>query len=144
MFRDRITADIKRFGRSIIGVGAGDDQPPFAYTIGNGVQWPPLPELLVIGFAKSMFLNDLSRLMIARAAAFDDGELVRLVGSKVPVKVIRASDTAKSDFTIGAGRYYGHERYDVMQVLIPDFDGVFPGEPGCQSPFDRVPVLAMP
>jgi hypothetical protein len=146
-FHRRTAADIARVGRTIVGVGAGEDTPAFAYTIGNHLHRIarfrpcPLPELLVIGTYQGSFLNLLSRLMIGRSAAFEDGEQVQMLGGRYPVRIIRANGTARTDYAIQAGRYFGTEEFEVMQVLMPDLDGVFPGEPGCQSPFRDVPVL---
>jgi Domain of unknown function (DUF4262) len=50
--------------------------------------------------------------------------------------------TAGQSITIQAGQFYGTEEYPVQQVLIPDPDGRFPGDPNCQPPYCRFPVLA--
>jgi hypothetical protein len=88
---EMVEDDIRRNGRSVLCVGAEDDSPAFAYTIGNAIEG--LPELLMIGGVCDSCavnaLDDLSEKMIERRAAFDDGELVRL-GAKYPVKIIDA------------------------------------------------------
>jgi hypothetical protein len=141
-FYDRIDRDIKQYGRSIIGVGSGDDGAlPFAYTIGNQLQ--ALPELLIIGMMKAGFLNDLSQIMIDARGTFANGQLVRIDGARLPVKVIRANKTAYTEYTVQAGRYFGHDDYPIMQVLMPDRDGKFPDEAGCQPPYSDVPILGL-
>jgi hypothetical protein len=147
-FYNGITKDIERNGRSIIGVfpTEDDDGPPFAYTIGNAVKpdrtgAAPLPELLVIGVARAGFLNDLSKMMIAAGAPFEDGQIVLIPGGRLPVKIIQANDTARSEYAIQAGQYFSTESYPLMQVLIPDRDGKFPDETGCTVPFSTFPVL---
>jgi hypothetical protein len=40
-----------------------------------------LPELLVIGVARAGFLNDLSKMMIAAGAPFEDGQIVLSIAS---------------------------------------------------------------
>lgn len=67
----------------------------FSYTIGN--QLKGLPELLVIGSCEASYLNDYSRLMIARGAPFDDGEVVALPKLRRPMKMIRTGAIAKQD-----------------------------------------------
>ena len=139
-FHRRTAAHIKRDGRSIVGVLATeeDDGPPFTYTIGNHLKG--LPELLVIGTSQGFFLNTLSHLMIAAGHGFEDGETVRMLGSK-EVKLIHASAAAREEYTIQAGEHFGHQNYSVMQVLMPDKQGRFPGEDGCDEPYASVPVL---
>ena len=116
-----------------------DDGPPFAYTIGNALK--NLPELLVIGTSDAGFLNDLSQMMIEAGMPFADGHLVRIGGARLPVKLIRADPVAQDEYTIQAGEFRGHDDYAVMQVLIPDREGRYPGDAGCQEPWSRFPVL---
>lgn len=76
---------IARYGRTIIGVGGGDaGEPPFSYSIGNHLKG--LPELLIIGSCQAPYLNEMSRLMIARGRPFDEGELVKTLTLLLPMK----------------------------------------------------------
>jgi hypothetical protein len=142
-FYQGTTEHINRSGRSILGVFPceGEDGYSFAYTIGNHLKG--LPELLVIGTTNGAFLNDLSQMMIDTGRPFLNGQLVRIGDARLPVKIIRANSTAQADYTIQAGQYFGHEDYDVMQVLIPDPAGKFPGENGCQEPYSLFPILRL-
>jgi hypothetical protein len=79
-------------------------------------------------------------MMIDADAIFEDGQIVLLPGAHLPVKIIRANDTART-YALQAGRYFGHNDYPIMQVLIPDRAGKFPDEAGCQPPFSDIPVL---
>ena len=139
-FQRHIESDIRRYARHIICVGREVESPSFAYTIGNWLA--KLPELLVIGTTDGGFLNNLSQKLIARGAAFDNGEIVSL-GGKFPVKIITADERAQRDYTIQAGQYLGTEDYLVQQVLISDRDGRFPDQPECQPPYSAIPVLMM-
>ncbi len=85
----------------------------------------------------------LSQQMIERGCAFDNGERVRLTVARVPVKLVVASGIARDEYTVQAGVHFGHEKYAVMQVVVPDPAGRFPGEPGCDAPWSEVPVLAL-
>jgi hypothetical protein len=125
---------IREHGRHILGVFNCEDTtgPEFAYTIGNHDKG--LPELLVIGTPKGGFLNDLSLIMINRGEQFADGEIVD-IGGRFPVKVVDANPAVRDEFTIQAGQYYGTEDYAVQQVLIPDREGRFPGDPNCDEPY---------
>ena len=95
-FYAKIARDVREHNRSIIGVGADEGEPPFAYTVGNATR--DLPELLVLGLAANHgVLNRLSDIMLNRGKRFDDGELVSL-GGQFPVKIIDAtSPRVRSD-----------------------------------------------
>jgi hypothetical protein len=132
-----IEHDIRKYGRSIIGVAA---DPSFAYTIGN---WKAgLPELLVIGTRQASFLNDLSERMRSRGKAFVNDEVINL-GGRCPLKAVIANKTARDQYTIQAGEHFGTEDYALLQMLISDLNGVFPDEPGCAEPYSRLPVLRL-
>ena len=139
--RRRTAAHIERAGRTVVGVFPTEEDPgvPFAYTIGNHLKG--LPELLVIRTTEAGFLNTLSHLMIAAGHGFEDGETVRMLGSKASVKLIHANAAAREEYTIQAGEHFGHQNYSVMQVLISDKKGRFPGDEGCEEPYASVPVL---
>ncbi len=140
-FHAGTVAHIEKHGRSIIGVFAcADDDIPFSYTIGNHLKG--LPELLVIGSSRAPYLNDFSRLMIARGGPFANGEVVALPMLTLPMKFIVADTRAHENYTVQAGEYLGHQNYDVLQVLISDREGRFPDQPGCQPPWSTFPVLA--
>ena len=81
---------IARYGRTIIGVGGGDaGEPPFSYSIGNHLKG--LPELLIIGSCQAPYLNEMSRLMIARGRPFDEGVLVKTLTLLLPSRRRRLS-----------------------------------------------------
>jgi hypothetical protein len=141
-FHDNVESDIKQYGRSIVGVCGDDGSHPFAYTIGNYRQ-AMLPELLVIGVMRAGFLNDLSQQMIDAGQPFKDGQIVLLPGAEAPLKMIRANNTARTEYAVQAGVHFGHDNYSIMQVLLSDHDGKFPGETGCQPPYSDVRVLRM-
>lgn len=148
-FYEKIKQDIEGYGQSLIGVGSGvcdccdDDEVaeyPFIYTIGNSTKG--LPELLVIGFADSRFgslLNHICDVQRERGA-FKDGQLID-IGGKVPLKAVLANEVAKTEYTIQVGRYLESEEYEVIQLLVPDPQGRFPGDPSCDEPYASVPVL---
>jgi Domain of unknown function (DUF4262) len=140
-FREGTAGHIERNGRSIIRVFTTDEDDgfPFAYTVGNHIR--KLPELLVIGTSRAPFLNDLSQMMIDIGRPFLNGQLVRIGIARLMVKLVRASDAAREEYTVQAGEYFGHQNYEVMQVVLPDRTGKFPDEPGCQPPWSTFPVL---
>jgi hypothetical protein len=66
------------------------------------------------------------------------------LGGRLPVKIINATAQAQAEYTFGVGRYYDTNAYQVRQILIPDPDGHYPGDPRCAKPFADVPVLSPP
>ena len=144
-FYKEIKKSIKSHGRFIF---AEDDGvgPPFAYTIGNTEKG--LPELLAIGVCghNALALDHLSDIMVERGEPFQEGEVVDIskwCDDRYPTefKVINTNAKARDEYTIRAGQYFGHEDYQVQQVLIPDRQGYFPGDPKCGR---IVPVLTSP
>lgn len=136
-FHEQVAEVIARVGRQVIGV---IDNPPFAYTIGNTLHDPPHPELLVIGTSDNRMLNALSEMVVERGRPFDHMELVDL-GGKFPVRILQAGSRARREYTIQAGQHLGQEDYAIMQVLLPDQQGRFPGDPGCSHPYCIAPIL---
>lgn len=53
--------------------------------------------------------------------------------------MIATSDAARRNYTIQAGQFYGHEDYEVQQILFPDRSGRYLDDPRCDY---RLPVLA--
>jgi Domain of unknown function (DUF4262) len=133
---DDIAEDIRRDGRSVLCVSAEPNKHAFCYTIGN---WERrLPELLMIRAASAaagQSLNALSNMMIDRGRAFASGE--RIAVASITVKIIRADSRAREQYTIQAGQHFGHEHYEVLQVLLSDLRGHFPDEPGYRA---RLPI----
>lgn len=127
--------------RVVLAVARTRREPAFQYTVGN--QEKGLPELLLIGNysqeAGGALLNQLSAQMKERRAAFADGEQITL-GGEHPMLIHTAGPEAKSQWTIQAGQFYCSEDYQVQQVLLPDENGRYPGDPLCHKDY-RVPVL---
>lgn len=134
-YRGVIQANIDRAGQHLVAVFPGDEEPGFAYTVGNAGHG--LPELLILGnFAPSTMggiLNDLGRRMRSAGQPLD-GEIS--LGGSFPVRIQPAGRGAVRRYTLMAGRYLGHDRYSVLQVLFCDPFGIFPGEPGCDPRYD--------
>jgi hypothetical protein len=118
------------------------------YTIGNHEKG--LPELIAVypggkkmgeRFAGS--LNRAGEIQRERGTPFEHGELVSL-GGRLPVRIVDATARAKAEFTFGVGRYYGTDDYQVRQIVVPDPDGRYPGDPLCADPYAGIPVLSPP
>jgi hypothetical protein len=144
-FFDNLEENIARTGRSVIGVFPTEDEPDrnppngwFQYSIGNTLKG--YPELLVIGFHDNGWLiNMVSKRMIENKWTPPDGEKIDL-GGKYPILAVHASPLVKERFTIQAGEYLCRH-YDVIQLVVPDQRGRFPGEKGCAEPYSKVRVF---
>jgi hypothetical protein len=135
---------IIKYGQFIQGVFATVDEPdfvPFMYTIGNHEKG--LPELLIVGKFVSPPVAGLLNYLGAKMRA-DGGLPIGLVdvGAKCPIKIAPATNVhVGDDYTIQVGQYYGTEDYQVLQVIAPDPQGRFPGDPGCMPPYSQQPNL---
>lgn len=132
-YRAMIQANIDDSGRCVQGVAAN---PSFYYTIGHTIRG--LPELLLIGNLNPKtatgILNFISVHMFKSEAALPEGIID--VGLKLPIKVRKAGDLAKGEYTVQAGNYHGSDDYDVLQILFCDRAGKYPGDWGVDPEFD--------
>jgi len=134
-FYAAIERNIARSGQHMFLIFADGETPAYAYSIGNALHG--LPELLLVGnFSPRLagsVINDLGRKM-REARRPLEGDID--IGGQFPVRVRRASAEARQRFTLQAGRYLRHEEYDVLQLLLCDAAGIYPGEPGCEPAYD--------
>lgn len=139
--RAAISAGIDSHGQHLIGVFPTHDDPgiPFVYTIGNASIG--LPELIIVGPFPAptvgAILNLIGVKMREEGKPFSEDVDI---GGKFPLKVHNASGAAKSEWTIQAGQFLGHEDYAVQQLLLCDPEGRYPGEPGIQPGY-AVPLI---
>jgi hypothetical protein len=130
-----IQSNIDMAGQHIFAIFPDDDTAGFAYTIGNTRLG--LPELLIIGnFAPVLMasvLNEVGR-RVRQTDQVPDKDID--IGGTYPIRPRLAGATARSAFTIQVGRFLGHEEYTVVQLLLPDPMGRYPGEAGCDPRYD--------
>jgi hypothetical protein len=146
-FRRRLFDDVARHileaGQSVVGVFDPDGEDlPFSYTIGNTAHG--LPELLIVGLeprAAQNVLNALGLMMRERGTAFANLEQVSLHAGALPVLMVETDDRGTGAFAVQAAAYYADRPVAVVQVLVPDPLGLFPGHAGCQQPYASVEVL---
>lgn len=132
---EQVKENVRRFGQHVWGVGGSEVTPPFAYTVGNASRG--LPELLFIGefhFDLGMqILNAVAERMV-KDGRLDEGMLD--IEWTFPFKVREAGGDVRDMFTIQASRYLGHQDYRVMQIMICDPKGRYPGDPGVDPRYD--------
>lgn len=133
----RIAENIRRYGLHVMGVmpAPQEGKPGFAYTIGNALAG--LPELLLIGNlameASASILNELSKRMADTKAPLRETESL---GGQFPVRTRFCSSAAHDEWTIQAAVYLGHNEFQVMQVILCDPEGRYPGDAAIQSQYD--------
>lgn len=137
MFQQQIQSNIDRVGQHVFGASPtspGDEA--FLYTVGNALRG--LPELLIVGNIPlemgCMILNVIGDHMRKNERAPDEG-LLDLDWS-FPFKIRKCSDLAKEEYTIQCGQFLGRENYDVLQVMICDKSGKYPGEENVDPRYD--------
>jgi len=107
------------------------DKSPFCYTIGLTEQDPGHPEFIVFAIAPptahTILTTFANRVMAGEK--FQDGQELEGIIEGYPVRLRRVEDpslhTAMIYNTYGAFS-------PVLQILLPDKEGRFPGEPGCE------------
>lgn len=138
-FYTNIAQHIAEYGHSILGVV--DDKETFFYTIGRAIRGEP--EFLLVANVHpevgTDLLNTLSKLCKSSAEELN-GEIIML-GGYYGIRLLWANDTVRQDYTIQAGQFLEREDYDVVQVLIPDKAGRYPGDPACDMPYAQQPIL---
>lgn len=119
-----------------------EDAMPYAYTIGNAIHGGP--ELLLIGSADAGvrdLLHHVSR-MIPRDPRSGYMFKPQAKGSTrlklVDANVAKASEVLH---TLRIGEYHLATPFRLMQVLLPDPNGLYPDDPRCAEPYRRVPVI---
>lgn len=130
-----IERNIARSGQHLFLIFADGETPAYFYTVGNALRG--LPELLLIGNIPPRvaggIVNELGQRMRGTGRPLE-GDIE--VGGRFPVRLRRASAEARQAYTLQAGRYFRHEEYDVLQILLCDPGGIYPGEPGCEPGYD--------
>lgn len=137
MFQQQIQSNIDRVGQHVFGIfPTSPDDEGFLYTIGNALRG--LPELLIVGNIPldigCMILNVVGDHMRKSEKTLDEGFLD--LDWTFPFKIRKCSDRAKEEYTVQCGQFLGREDYDVLQVMICDKAGKYPGEEGVDPRYD--------
>lgn len=137
---EMVQLNIDSHGQHLVGVFDPEDgQLPFVYTIGNALKG--LPELLIVGrFDARVVASILNHVADDMRAAGERLPEVVDIGGKFPIHARTAGPAAKTDWTIQAGVYLGHQDYEVQQLLLCYPEGVYPGEEGIDPGYE-VPLI---
>lgn len=133
-FFAQVVSNIEEYGTHVTGVGAGDGQPPFAYTTGLA-RVDAHPEFVIYGLDPSTaqtLLNNLSKTVLDGTERYAHGDWVdRLLAKSTPVRLI-AVDDSSIDLTVSNAlfRDQGDPPVAALQVVFPDKFGLWPWEDG--------------
>jgi hypothetical protein len=132
--------------RAVLGDGPG--VPPFTYSIGL---FDRLPELLCIGPCAEVAgptVNALARRLLSQPELALPGQQVELPTDRGALPEVRlgAVDARwRGLYVTQAMNHHGTDDIDILQVLVPDPDGRFPGDPDVDAySYSFQPVLADP
>lgn len=133
---DKIRADVEQFGWHVVLIPEGNHSsaPSFAYTIGVHRSFA-LPDLLCLGLP----LDRAHRIINAaveemrRAGAVQEGDRRPEVLKGALCEYLRVPQRSYRPYLGYAIWFYGGCEFPVFQLLYPDAEGRFPGEPSCDD-----------
>lgn len=133
---DQMLERVGKYGWTLQYVFGDPDlsMPSFTYTIGLSAKG--LPDLLVFGLPQeaSGIVADIAQMMVESKTRLADGLVIRDVAS-VPLKLRSLGLSDGFKFATGAKRFAREQHYtaSLMQIVLPDQAGRFPGEDGCDQ-----------
>lgn len=125
-----ITENIQRHKRHLAWHMCTD--PNFSFSIGNHIRG--LPELIMLGNLPADIIMMTLNLVSEKQEAEGAKEGVLDIGFTLPVKVRFANNPF--DLMTEAIEWLGTKDFRVMQVLIPDKQGKYADEEGCEAPYN--------
>lgn len=130
---------IRRVGWCVQGVGGGDDDPPFAYTVGLTETFGH-PEIFIVGFGFQMSQNVLNSAAdaIRRGHRLDSNKLADEVIQNFPVAVRTLGKKQAGARGKVARARYAPKGFEAVQMFLPDASGRFPWDPACDPKYAEV------
>lgn len=132
-FYNGVKENIDKYGVSLTSVFDPDDAaPPFTYSI--GMSQLQLPELIIQGLPPESSAATINLIHeMAEQRSFDYSQpciVTGLLEGGYKLAFMPVDERCKKDYTIQVGRYYNSEHYDVVQIVVPDRNNLFPWEEG--------------
>lgn len=137
-------ADIERYGCHVVLVREEGDHPPFAYSVGIQ-RTTSAPEVVVLGLAQELahwLVNETHRRQAAGERFAEGAEQQGFLGGDFPVRFHRVARTHYREH-FGWNRWlYGGDDFEVLQLVYPSTQGVWPCDPAAPPAFRaRQPLL---
>ncbi|HVE53927.1 MAG TPA: DUF4262 domain-containing protein [Ramlibacter sp.] len=144
---DNIGRCIAEYGCFVLSVADPDGaEPPFSYSTGIAMD-SGHPEVIVFGLSPRMgswIVNEYNR-QVRAGKKFRPGVPYKGFLRGFPVYVEPAEPRKAVNFMFACNRLYADFGYPVVQVIIPDTNGVWPWEKGAPRAFRKIqPLLCKP
>lgn len=131
-FQGRIDTLVGEHGWAVIGGELGEDEPVFAHSIGLTESYDH-PEIMIVGFEPALMgalINNAGKLVSRGARLVDGAEADKILdGSRVAFREI--PNELHSPHTSVLRKRYGRRACGVLQMFLPDGDGLYPWDEGC-------------
>ncbi|MBK1697634.1 DUF4262 domain-containing protein [Rhodovibrio salinarum] len=150
--RSAILSNVEQHGWHIAGVNEDSRNgfPQYAYTVGFGDTLNH-PEVIVIGLSHEsagMLLNAVGERIRQHGPLQTEARYTDLLSNGLGLSFVEAPEAKARDLMRFANWYYEavgdrtDTRYDALQLVWPDADGLLPWEPGFDTRFnDLQPLL---
>jgi len=141
--KQTIESNIKKYGHHIIHVLGEDDEPNFSYTIGLYETYQK-PEIIIIGQEHELLQILLNNLAYdyKNGRTLTDNTLEEEIVDDYKCMVINVQKKYYDEYLGLALDYYKGDKFDVMQVIWPTTDNIFPYAEDAPEGFsDWQPVL---
>jgi hypothetical protein len=142
---ERTLAIVEASGWCIQAVDRGQDSnsPPYAYSVGMAKKG--LPELLMTGVVPPLASHTLNqicfKMMDGKIRGFDEEKISGLTPITFKLRELDVKDVEKFlPICIRYGKHTG-KPIQFMQVMFPDGNGRYPGDPDCSKKFYKVQSL---
>lgn len=142
-YERRLLENIRRFGWQSTNVLGDAEDPSFAYTIGFQHSFG-VPEVLVTGLDGPTAHGLLSEVAAAvrEGSPLGPGRGPEVRHNGHPCAWQAVSPERYGEYVLSALWYYEGEPFQVVQLVWPDGEGRFPGEPGAEEVLaKRQPLL---
>ena len=138
-------ANIEQYGCHILYVLGEGDLPPFVYSVGIQKK-TGAPELVVVGLKQPIshfVVNEYNRRVIA-GERFPDGATAEGFLQGFPC-LLRSVDRRHYQEYFGWNRWlYGGNEFDVLQMIYPSTDGIWPWDADASEYFKTRQTLLTP
>ena len=142
-FFQKVTTDIQNDGFSVTTVVGGDNEPTFVYSIGARLKKGA--EVLIEGvehrYAHQILFELISKSLAQRIPLNDSCLIYNLLPEGLPVALIKCDKPSAWSRTAMAARYFDVDDYEVSQLVIPDHNGLFPWDKGCEKQTRQLQTL---
>jgi hypothetical protein len=136
--RKQVQEKLDRYGWTVIAVGPENKRPPFAYSVGFEKTFGT-PEVVMIGFDPNLMqqlIGELASGMKGRGLKMPvEGGRMSKVIQKFDVLLRPVPDDVTYPLSKIAQNFQAPKTARLLQMVLPDPNGLFPGEEGCNPDY---------